>query len=57
MKIRYDGMVAIRCSDCGKIVSTQPYPGFSTVICVDCQKKRDEIESNLVTANKKENKK
>lgn len=33
-----DGLQDIRCTDCGKIISRGSFVGFTTALCIDCQK-------------------
>lgn len=53
-----DGTVNIVCSDCGEtLLYHTPYRGFSTALCVKCQKKREEIDKELAKqAGKKQTK-
>lgn len=44
-RIRTDGSVDIHCKDCGEFICTHTsYPGFSTAICIKCQKRREELK-------------
>lgn len=45
--IGFDGSIDIRCSDCGEVICRQPYSGFSTALCLKCQRRRDVLAEEL----------
>ena len=52
-RLGFDGSIAIHCSDCGEYITRLPnYPGFSTVLCVQCQKKRETLKQELAKQQK-----
>ena len=42
-----DGIINIKCSDCGEVICKQQYAGFSTALCVKCQHNREVLEAEL----------
>ncbi|MDE2439154.1 MAG: hypothetical protein KGN01_07245 [Patescibacteria group bacterium] len=47
-KIKIDGTVDVVCSDCGNMILRNVlYQGFSTAICLDCQKKRAVLQKEV----------
>ena len=42
-----EGIISIKCSDCGEVICKQQYAGFSTALCVKCQHNREVLEAEL----------
>lgn len=47
MSFYRDGIVLIKCRDCGKIICKQLYAGFSTALCIECQDKQEKLAAEL----------